>query len=200
MPQSTRDIANYGASIERANVPPGTAYWKVVKAYHLTGAENGGNHNIYADVLRADGTRWYGAQVRQLWPGGDALAVVEKPPEEPGTNVPMWISGVYGIEAVGMPSDRVVGLHTKHPDEESGNTTGHHSFMVVFQETVATGGAPPAPPPGPAPTPPPPVMPPPTTGADVAALRQQLAAMTAERDRLWNALAQIKQVISGLGI
>src|SRR5947209_14608081 len=92
-PLSQRDITKYGASIVRANVAAGTRYWKVVEAYHLSGQQNRGNHNLFIDMLNADGTRRNGAHCN-LYFGeyGDhhALLTLDKPPKEPGTNAPMF--------------------------------------------------------------------------------------------------------------
>jgi hypothetical protein len=139
-PTSQRDITRYGASIVRANVPPGTKYWKVVDAYHLNGAQNKGNHHLFADVLNADGSRHNGAQLN-LYYGQNAdhfaKLTVDKPANEPGTNAPMYMGNFYDIEGADLPSDKAVHFTTSLPDEEVGNTTGHHSFMVIFQETIA---------------------------------------------------------------
>jgi hypothetical protein len=47
------------------------------------------------------------------------------------------------MEGVGLPSDKVVNLHSGHPDEPGppawGNTLFHHSFYVVFQRTIKDG-------------------------------------------------------------
>jgi hypothetical protein len=65
---------------------------------------------------------------------------VEKPPGVPGGSFPMWKSQDYAVAALGLeghelPSDRVTGLHIRHPDEAPGNTWGHHSFSVLFVRT-----------------------------------------------------------------
>jgi hypothetical protein len=142
-PMSLRDISAYGASIQRAaNLPPGTRYWKITDAYHLSGRQNRGNRHVFVDVLGMDGTRRYGAKCHLSFAGRSAELTIDKPTNEPGTNAPMYTGNVYDIEASGMPSDKAVGFRTEHPDEEAGNTWGHHSFMVTFREAVFEDGAP----------------------------------------------------------
>jgi len=136
-PSSERDITKYGASIVRANVSLGTKYWKIVDAYHLSGQQNRGNHNIFADVLNADGTRRMGAHCTLYFAGRSAVLTVDKPPNEPGTNAPMYRGNFYDIEAADLPSDKAIHFNSEWPDEEEGNTNGHHSFMVIFRETIA---------------------------------------------------------------
>ena len=136
-PTSARDITKYGASIVRASVATGTKYWKIVDAYHLSGQQNRGNHNLFADVLNIDGTRRMGARCNLNFGGHSAVLTVDKPPNEPGTNAPMYRGNFYDIEAADLPTDRAVHFNSEWPDEEEGNTNGHHSFMVIFQETIA---------------------------------------------------------------
>jgi hypothetical protein len=139
-PHSQRDITKYGASIVRANVPPGTKYWKVVDAYHLSGQQNKGNHNVFVDVLNANGTRRYGAHVNVYFGQyADKFAVltIDKPANEPGSNAPMFRGNFYDVEGADLPSDKAVHFSADLPDEEDGNSNGHHSFMVVFQEAIA---------------------------------------------------------------
>jgi hypothetical protein len=142
------DATGYGVQIQPANLPAGTAYWQVVRVHHLTPEENGGNHHIYLDVCDgAAGTGQYGARVnnarlRVTWDGGEQIVAVDKPANEPGTNFPMWKWQVCAVECLGLqgqeiPSDRVTGLHTGHPDEAPGNTLFHHSFQVTFVKSQA---------------------------------------------------------------
>lgn len=117
-------------------------YWRVVGVYHLTGAENMGNHHVYADVLDGDGRRVN--QSRLVLTQGNAApvyAVVDKPANEAGTNFPLWsttratVAVSYPVDNP-LPSESVSGIRTDHADEEVGNTWGHHSFYVVFQLTT----------------------------------------------------------------
>jgi hypothetical protein len=134
------DAAPYGVLVERV-ADPGQPHWRVIGIHHLTGAENVGNHNVFADVLDENGVRIDGAHLlavnNDLPP---ALVRIDKPPHEPGTNFPMFKNDTYNVAVHGpddapLPSDRVINLHTRHADEEPGNTLFHHSFFVVFQQT-----------------------------------------------------------------
>ncbi len=138
-PMSVRDIAQYGATIQRVAAQPGTKYWQIVDAYHLPGQQNKGNHNIFVDMLNADGTRRNGAHVT-LYAGDKQFTnTLDKPANEPGTNFPTYRGPRYDVAGADMPSDRAVGFSTDYPDEEAGNTNGHHSYMVVFKEAIAGG-------------------------------------------------------------
>lgn len=141
------DAASYGVQIQPANVKPGALYWQAVRIHHLTPQENGGNHHIYLDVLdpalgAAPGGRVEGARLRVTWDGGEQIVTVDKPVSEPGTNFPMWKWQVCAVECLGLvgqelPSDRVTGMHTGHPDEAAGNTLFHHSFYVTYVKVQA---------------------------------------------------------------
>lgn len=162
------DAARYGVqvkTIDQLSVPLNSQqYWQAIGIHHLTGAENMGNHHVYVDVVDGDGKRLNGARVVLTQSNTAPLyAVVDKPPNEAGTNFPMW-SNTRGTVAVAwptdnpLPSEEVGVLRSDHPDEEVGNTWGHHSFYVVFQlatvaETTSTTPeqptTPPEPPTGP---------------------------------------------------
>ncbi len=148
--EAVNDALAYGVAIEGAAPAPGTWYWQAVRVHHLTPEENGGNHHIYIDMLDPElgggsnsmGERVFGGRARVTWNDGEQLVVVDKPLNEPGTNLPMWKWQVCAAEALGLPgrelpSDRVTGLHTGHPDEAVGNTLFHHSFSVTFVKVQA---------------------------------------------------------------
>ncbi len=154
MSSAPREVINdaqaYGVEIKPVAVAPGGWYWQVVRVHHLTPEENGGNHHIYMDILdpaigdgsNPNGGRVYGARARVTWDGGEQLVTVDKPANEPGTNFPMWKWQVCAAEALGLPglelpSDRVTGMHTGHPDEAPGNTLFHHSFSITFVKVQA---------------------------------------------------------------
>jgi hypothetical protein len=142
------DATSYGVRVQDANVAPGAWYWQAVRVHHLTPQENGGNHHIYLDARDpalgggAEGARVNGGRLRVTWDGGEQIVTVDKPANEAGTNFPMWKWQVCAVECLGLPggelpSDRVTGLHTGHPDEAAGNTLFHHSFHVTFVKTKA---------------------------------------------------------------
>ena len=143
--EAVNDAQAYGVAIVRAAVPPGAWYWQAVRVHHLTPEENGGNHHIFLDLLDPAtatdasplGGRVFGARARITWDDGEQIVTVEKPLNEPGTNFPMWKWQVCAAEALGLPgealpTDRVTGMHTGHPDEATGNTLFHHSFGVTY--------------------------------------------------------------------
>jgi hypothetical protein len=144
-----RDVINdaqaYGVAIVPATVALGAWYWQAVRVHHLTPEENSGNHHIYLDILDpatapdpgSMGGRVFGARARITWEGGEQIVTIDKPLNEPGTNLPLWKGQVCDVIALGLPgeelaSDRVTGMHTGHPDEGTGNTLFHHSFSVTF--------------------------------------------------------------------
>ena len=140
---TVNDAVAYGVEIQPAQVEKGQKCWKVIKVHHLSPVENHGNHNVYVDLLDEEGNRIYGAKARMTWQGGQGEATIDKPEDEPGTNFPLWKHQVGTVEGVGLPSDKVVNLHSGHPDEPGppawGNTLFHHSFYVVFQRTIKDG-------------------------------------------------------------
>ena len=144
-----RDVVNdaqsYGVAIVPASVAPGAWYWQAVRVHHLTPEENDKKHHIFLDILdpaaaphpASLGGRIYGTRARITWEGGELIVTIDKPLNEPGTNCPMWKWQVCDASALGLPgeelpSDRVTGMHTGHPDEAPGNTLFHHSFSVTF--------------------------------------------------------------------
>ena len=145
MPRRENDAVGYGVNVEPAQVQPGEPFWMAVRIHHLTPEENGGRHHIFLDILDEEGNRIYGAQAEVTWPGGSQVVTIDKPLDEPGTNFPMWAGQICAVEVVwpsdgALPSDRVIGLHTGHPDEAPGNTLFHHSFLIVFQKVTKEAG------------------------------------------------------------
>jgi hypothetical protein len=140
MPERENDALNYGVGVEPAKVEAGQSYWMAIKIHHLTPQENQGRSLLYIDILDEGGKRAYGAQARVSWPGGSQVVTVDKPLSEPGTNFPLWPGQLCSVEVLGLPSDRVTGIHNDHPDEGPGNTRFHHSFLVVFQKVVKEEG------------------------------------------------------------
>lgn len=122
--------------------PDGTA-WRVKTLRKLTPVENRGSHHIfiYAEKNGSD-IRGDSLAVRWGWEGMDEpphVAFLNKPSNEPATNIPMMPRMIVWFEIcdlLGVPSDRVIGLHTDYPDEAQpsdgmgGNTLYHHSFEV----------------------------------------------------------------------
>ena len=144
-PASSLEVINdataYGVSIIPAEVVPGQTFWKVILVHHLTPEENRGNHNTFVDVIDENDQRVYGTRLQITWQTGSGTGVIDKPPNEPGTNFPVWKNQVCEIKVVnGLASDRVAGLHTGHPDESlEGNTLFHHSFLLIFKQAHYDG-------------------------------------------------------------
>ena len=150
--ETLNDATGYGVVVIAADVSAGTPYWRVVLVHHLTPDENHANHHLFLDALDEQGDRIVGARGRVTWEGGEQVITVDKPANEPGTNFPLWKWQVCTVEMLDLPSDRVTGLHTGHPDEPPGmgNTLFHHSFLVHFQRAIkdAQPGPGPQQPPG----------------------------------------------------
>ena len=143
LPALESNAAPYGVSVEPVTVAPGTRYWRIIRVHHLSPDENRGRHHIYIDATKADGTRAFNTQTHITWEGGEHTATLDKPINEPAANFPMFKWQKCTVQMQGMPSDKVHGLSSSHPDEpspdnsQSGNTLFHHSFLVLFQEVTA---------------------------------------------------------------
>jgi hypothetical protein len=124
----------------RVTPPPGiskgTIYWEATVVTHLTGQQNHGQHHIFVDV-KSVGARVQQAKIIARQEDGSlkGIAVIDKVGPY-GTDIPMYFNDTLSIyvEFDGFLSDTVRGLHTRHEDEEAGNTRGHHSFAVLFEK------------------------------------------------------------------
>ncbi len=149
------DALAYGVTATPFNEAP---RWRVIGIHHLTGVENHGQHNVFCDVLDENGKR-VGSNVRidifQADGRPRGFMVTDKPVNEPGTNTQMHFNDTLtlAVNWDGLPSEKAVGMHTRHPDEGVGNTRGHHSYYVVWQRTLSNE-EPPEPPNLKPPTPP----------------------------------------------
>lgn len=149
----TNEAVKYGVRIEPYSAPAGQYYWKCVRVYHLSGADNHGQSNVFLTMLNENGSRAIPAWVGWTWEGrrpdekADPVNL-DKPPSDyaPG-NLNMGFYQTVSVWALGPnrdssePSDRVIGLHTRHDDNppEQGNYRGHHSFHVIWRWTKAGG-------------------------------------------------------------
>ena len=118
-------------------VAPGQLYWKIVLVKRLPGAENNGGHNLYLDVLDKDGDRLKDAVVTVHNVNNVVMPIqIDKPPEE-FNDIPIWKEDLFtasvDFQSTGYMSEFITGIHTRHADEEIGNTWGHFSFLVVWQ-------------------------------------------------------------------
>ncbi|HRA65809.1 MAG TPA: N-acetylmuramidase domain-containing protein [Caldilinea sp.] len=141
----------YGVSLAPANPPDGDLFWQVINIRHLSADENRGKHNIYVRALDEQGMRARNPALRATYTWIGRRAEEEAPPRpldkgdadighadidvNEGQHIAVWLEGD------GLPSDRVVNLHTDHEASEKtsngqdGNTRFHHSFLVTFQRT-----------------------------------------------------------------
>jgi len=143
------DAAAYDVRMVSANnVAAGETYWRIIGIHHLLPDENAGKHHVYLEALDENGQRiknpfaWAGWTWEGRQPDQRADPVpLDKPDHEPAGNIAMyfnqtvtaWINGLSA--GAHDKSDKAENLHTRHPDEGTGNTLGHHSFYVVFQRT-----------------------------------------------------------------
>jgi hypothetical protein len=140
------DAVAYGVRIVKPDPALGRPLWRCIGIHHLTGKENHGQHNVFCDVLDENGQRINGAilVVTNANFRVDHI-VIDKPDNEPGTNVPMHFGDTLSIHvSSARPGDKATGFHIRHEDEEAGTTRGHHSFYVVWQRV--TGEEPEEPP------------------------------------------------------
>jgi hypothetical protein len=131
------DAEAYGVEIVHSVAPQrGDTWFKVIGVHHLTGAENGGQHNVFCEVLDEEGQRIQGAVLIAANINNTVSHVrADKPDSEPAASIPMWGNDTLTVSVAGnVPGEKVRGMHTRHADEGSGNTLGHHSFLVVWQK------------------------------------------------------------------
>jgi hypothetical protein len=151
------DATGYGVEILYTAAPGfGEAYFQIIGVHHLKGEENRGNHHVYGDVLDENGKRINGARIDLYQTESNkfhGIMIVDKPPNEPGTNAPMFWNDTFTVVVNydNLQSEKVKGFHTRHGDEGPGNTRGHHSFYFVAQRKRVGSGPPP---PDPEPEPP----------------------------------------------
>lgn len=128
------DAILYGASTVRP-AAQGSQYFAIIGIHHLTGLENHGQHNVFCEVLDEQGQRLKDVILIVSNVNNTVSHVTaDKPDKEPAASIPMWGNDTLTISVSGnVPSEKVTGLHTRHADEEAGNTLGHHSFLVVWQ-------------------------------------------------------------------
>lgn len=143
------DLGKYGIHIERTIEQP---CYRLTSITKLPGEVNRGAHNIFVRVWNEAGYRYTPPDMRIKAAGGQAVYVpLDKPasPMERGHgDVPMYASTTYTISIVDKnktASDAVIGLHTRHADEEPGNTWGHHSFLLEFAHHTGSVPQPPQP-------------------------------------------------------
>ncbi len=148
--------AAYGVTFQTA--PETVAAWRVEVVRHLSPLENRSKRNLYVDVVDEYGRRVFDNRLRIAWLtyADDKIADLtpldksDSPIEMGDGNVDLYTSQTLTawITGDGLASDRVVGIHTRHPDEplpsgEIFNSYGHHSFHVRFKRSAGVVVVPP---------------------------------------------------------
>lgn len=125
-------------------ITPSTAkglVWRAIVVRHLTGAENAGKHNVFADCL-INGTvvRDGSVQIKWGWEGQEPdepspNKVCDKKAPDYATDIPINAGQIIWCEALGhnAPSDRVSGLTADLPSDGPGNDWRHNSWYVRFE-------------------------------------------------------------------
>jgi hypothetical protein len=129
-------LENLGVYLVPATASPGEAYWRLVEARWADPDESGGRHNIFIDVLDAQGERAMGQEVRVGWPDGSVNLTIDKPlDQEWGTNFSMYGTlGSYDVLVLDLPSDRIYGLGLGTAEEP--DVSHHTSFYLIYRRVV----------------------------------------------------------------
>lgn len=131
---------------------PGTEYIAVIGLFHLSGAENRGNHHLYIDLIDEDGHRIYDPALLLRW-GWEGMTPeqirttapvrIDKPFQEPGANIGLyWGQVVFGFALDDWQVDRISKIHIRYGNDKEGNHQGHHSHYAVLQRRVYAGQPP----------------------------------------------------------
>ena len=137
--QVVNDASLYSIEIEAAHVPEGAWYWKIIGIHHLMPKENDGKNNLFMEALDENGQRvkqkaawtWEGRRPDEAAPP----ISLDQPETGPAGTLAVWINQTISAWIEHEYSDAITNVHTRHPNEPIGNTTGHHSFYVVWQWT-----------------------------------------------------------------
>ena len=142
------DLSKYGIHVQYTADAPNYHLTDITK---LDGNSNRGKQNIFVRVWDEKGIREMRPDLRIKVEGGPSVefARLDKPTdimERGHGDVPMYASTTYNIsitDSRNPSSDKVIGLHTRHPDEEPGNTWGHHSYLLEFKYVPKSETTPP---------------------------------------------------------
>lgn len=127
----------------------GHGSFKIIGIHKLTSVENVGKHNLFIEVLDEKGVRVKNTLISWGWEGQlpnqqSRPILLDKPASEPYGNIAIWANQtIWATVKSSNPCDTVENVHTRLPDEGSGNTYGHHSFLVVWQLTAKVPELPP---------------------------------------------------------
>ncbi|MBI1297737.1 hypothetical protein GC175_22605 [bacterium] len=133
------DLMAFGAQVRRAQVTPGTLYWKIVEARHASpNTEFGGDQHVYVEAVDENGHKLRQITMQVIENGVVKHKTLDKHTNQPGADWPIWQGSRVSVSMTDLPSDEVQGLHTNHPAYKGGDFH-HHAWYVVFQKTVAGG-------------------------------------------------------------
>lgn len=174
--QPVNTAERYGVVVNQIGVD-GYA-WRCIGVYHLAPEENRGRHNVFVDVLDEQGKRVRNANIKWRW-ADDApqqTRWLDKPDNEPACDVPIDKGATVSlwVDSGALATESVTGIHTRHPDEGTGNTYGHHSYYVVFAKLRTSTAI----------ITPPVIDPPVTPPTNSAAILAQLGVVEAELAKL----------------
>jgi hypothetical protein len=133
------DAKAYGVQVVYSAAPQwGERYYAVIGVHHLTGKENGGQHNVFCEVLDENGQRLKDAVLIVSNVNNTVNHVkADKPANEPAASIPMWAQDSLTVSVAGtIASEKVAGLHSagvEGIEDEPGNSRFHRSFLIVFQ-------------------------------------------------------------------
>lgn len=124
--------------------------YDIIGIHHLTPSENVGKHNLFIDIINRNNDRIMYEQIEWGWEGQrpnevTRPLVLDKPTSEPSGNIALGSNQTVWAKVLNKESDTVVNIHTRLPDEGSGNTIGHHSFYIVWLYTEDDGEVKPPP-------------------------------------------------------
>lgn len=146
------DCERLGITIQR--VDNAAQFARCVVVHLLTKEENGGQHNLFMDVINEKSERLNGSLLRGQNNNIVLSARIDKPPNEFGTNfsiftqdtINAWVSEVPGISG-NIASDRVNGFSTRWGGPiVGGQEYGHISFYVIWMVLTDIPPIPPPPP------------------------------------------------------
>lgn len=141
--------AEMAVTIKRVNVTG--IYARCVVIHLLTKDENGGQHNLFMDVINQQNKRLDGSLLLGRNNNISLSARIDKPPNEFGTNfsvytqdtVNAWTGEATGFGAI--PSDTVFNFSTRWGGPiVGGQDYGHISIYAIWQ--IISGNPPPPPP------------------------------------------------------
>jgi len=124
-----------GVKLVPAEVRPGQAYWKLIRAEYQGPGESNDSHQIYYTVVDQQDNPMEYQKVMQSWADGETDAITN---EQGQANIPLWASyapdrgeqGAYTAWVDGLPSDRVVGMGLP--------LKRHVSFVLTWKRTIAS--------------------------------------------------------------